>query len=397
MGTGQMQAFPGEVRLDLNAFNSPFGSGGTLSTGFPTIPVPTGTNGLYKIPPNTGNLSALNGNKNYTRGYFQSYNITVQRELRGGFLAQVGYVGTHAVKLQRSLNVNFAPPGTGNAGLPLFPFGHTSTASMLFFDGASKYNSLQSTLSKRMGNGLNLQMAYTYSKLITMNAQLYTPESRGRNFYMDGADRTHHVVFSGNYELPLGKGKRWAQNSVANFVAGGWTLSGLYNHYSGAPFTVTSANTSCNCPGIGTQPADLVNPEVGVGRLRGGGMATTTSNNVADAYFDVLSYRPVTGARYGTSGFNQLRGPGNDNVDLSIAKTFALYKERFKAQIRAESLNVSNTAHFANPSGTNVSNMSLNTDGSLRALNGFGQITTTAPLGRIIDQRFFRFSLRLLW
>ena len=126
-------------------------------------------------------------------------------------------------------------------------------------------------------------------------------------------------------------------------------------------------------------------------------MATTASNNVADAYFDVLSYRPVTGARYGTSGFNQLRGPGNDNVDISIAKTFALYKERFKAQIRAESLNVSNTAHFANPSGTNVSNMSLNTDGSLRALNGFGQITTTAPLGRIIDQRFFRFSLRLLW
>jgi hypothetical protein len=393
-----MQAFPGEVRLDLNAFNSPFGSGGTLSTGFPTIPVPTGTNGVYKIPPNTGNLSGLNGDKNYTRGYFQSYNVTVQRELPGGFIAQVGYVGTHAIKLQRALNVNFAPPGTGNAGLPLFRFGQTSTTTqLLFFDGASKYNSLQSTLNKRLGYGLNLQMAYTYSKLIAMNAQLYTPESRGRNYYTDNSDRTHHVVISGNYELPLGKGKLWARNTVANFVAGGWTLSGLYNHYSGAPFTVSSSNTSCNCPGIGTQPADLINPEVGAGRLRGGGMATTASSNVADAYFDVLSYRPVTGARYGTAGFNQLRGPGNDNLDLSIAKTFALYKERFKAQIRGESLNVSNTAHFANPSGTNVSNMSLNADGSLRALNGFGQITTTAPLGRIIDQRFFRFSLRLLW
>ena len=123
----------------------------------------------------------------------------------------------------------------------------------------------------------------------------------------------------------------------------------------------------------------------------------TTTNNVADAYFDVLSYRSVTGARYGTGGFNQLRGPGNDNLDLSIAKTFALTKERFKAQIRAESLNVTNTAHFANPSGTNASNMSLNPDGSLRALNGFGQITNTLALGRIIDQRFFRFSLRLLW
>ncbi len=398
MGTAQMQAFPGEVRLDLNAINAPFGSGGTLSTGFPVIPVPTGTNGVYKIPPNTGNLSGLNADKNYTRGYFQSYNFTVQRELPGGFIGQVGYVGTHAVKLQRALNVNFAAPGTGNAGLPLAGFGHRSTTTqMLFFDGQSKYNSLQATLNKRLANGLNLQSAYTYSKMISLNAQLYTPEARGRNYYTDNSDRTHHIVISGNYALPLGKGQRWARNTVANFIAGGWTLSGLYNHYSGAPFTVTSVNTSCNCPGIGTQPADLINPQVGVGRLRGGGMATSGSNNVADAYFDVLSYRSVTGARYGTGGFNQLRGPGNDNLDLSIAKTFALTKERFKAQIRAESLNVTNTAHFANPSGTNASNMSLNPDGSLRALNGFGQITNTLALGRIIDQRFFRFSLRLLW
>ena len=51
---------------------------------------------------------------------------------------------------------------------------------------------------------------------------------------------------------------------------------------------------------------------------------------------------------------------------------------------------------FALP-GANVSNASFNADGSIRALNGFGQITATAPLGRIIDQRYFRFSLRLLW
>jgi hypothetical protein len=63
------------------------------------------------------------------------------------------------------LNANFAAPGTGNAGLPLFKFGHTSTTTqMLFFDGASKYNSLQSTITKRLSHGLNLQLAYTYSK-----------------------------------------------------------------------------------------------------------------------------------------------------------------------------------------------------------------------------------------
>ena len=125
-------------------------------------------------------------------------------------------------------------------------------------------------------------------------------------------------------------------------------------------------------------------------------MTATGSTNIGDAYFDVLSYRAVTGARYGSGGFNQLRGPGNDNVDLSLLKVVPI-KERYKVQLRGEVLNVSNTAHFANPSGANVSNMSLNADGSLRALNGFGQITATAPLGRIIDQRYFRFSLRFLW
>src|SRR5206468_12082824 len=166
-------------------YNASYGSGGTLSTGFPIIQPPTGVNGVYKIPPNTGNLTGLNGDKNYTRGYFESYNLTVQREFAGGILAQVGYVGMHSVKLQRQLNVNFAAPGTGNAGLPLFKFGHTSTTTqMLFFDGAAKFNSLQSTITKRLSRGVNLQMAYTYSKLISMNAQLYTPESRARNFYL---------------------------------------------------------------------------------------------------------------------------------------------------------------------------------------------------------------------
>ena len=67
--------------------------------------------------------------------------------------------------------------------------------------------------------------------------------------------------------------------------------------------------------------------------------------------------------------------------------------ERFKIQIRAEAFNLTNTPHFANP-GASVSNMSLNPDGSIKSLGGFSQITSTAPLGRLIDPRYFRFGLR---
>ena len=98
-------------------------------------------------------------------------------------------------------------------------------------------------------------------------------------------------------------------------------------------------------------------------------------------------------ARFGTSGFDQLRGPGNNNVDMSIFRNFRIM-ERIKFQLRAEALNLSNTAHFNNP-GANVSNLQLNSDGSVKNLNGFSQITSTNPLGRIIDQRYFRFGTRI--
>ena len=125
-------------------------------------------------------------------------------------------------------------------------------------------------------------------------------------------------------------------------------------------------------------------------------MAQVGSGVGGQAYFDPLAYAPVTGARFGTSGFNQLRGPGNTNLDMSVFRTFRI-TERFATQVRAEAMNATNTPHFANPSGTNVSNLQLNGDGSVKNLNGFMQITATNPLGRVLDQRYFRFGFRVMF
>jgi hypothetical protein len=393
MGRNQMQAFPGEVRLDLNPVNASYGSAGTLSTGFPVIPAPTGTNGAYFIPPNTGNITAINSNKNYVRGYFQTFNLSIQKEFAWGILGQVGYAGMHSVHLQRVLNINYGTLGGGNASLPLAKFGQLSTTlTTPIFDGTSKYNSLQATLTKRLGNGLSLNGAYTYSKQIAMAASIRIPEYNARNYYTAGTDRTHHLILSGSYALPFGKGKKYGQQSAAAAILGGWSANGIFNRWSGAPFTVSSSAASCNCPG-NSQTADLVKPNVAiVGRGVGGG---ATSANLANAYFDPLAYAPVTGARFGTGGFNQLRGPGISNLDMSIFRVFPV-TERVKIQFRAEALNLSNSPHMANPNG-NVSLMALNSDGSLRSLGGFSQITAGAPVGRVLDQRYFRFGLRLNW
>ena len=62
--------------------------------------------------------------------------------------------------------------------------------------------------------------------------------------------------------------------------------------------------------------------------------------------------------------------------------------------IRAEALNATNTPHHANPAAT-ISNASFNADGTIKSLGGVGRITVAQPLGRVIDQRYFRFALRI--
>jgi hypothetical protein len=113
-------------------------------------------------------------------------------------------------------------------------------------------------------------------------------------------------------------------------------------------------------------------------------------------YFDPFAFAPVTDPRFGTSGFNSLRGPGVANWDFGLFREFAV-SERWRLQFRAEAFNFTNTPHFANP-GTNVSSMSLFPDGTIRDLGGYSEITSTFNLAREgIDERQFRFGLRISW
>ena len=167
-------------------------------------------------------------------------------------------------------------------------------------------------------------------------------------------------------------------NRLGTAVLGGWRINSIVSLMSGLPFFVTASN-QLSMAGS-TQRADLVNPDVQIfGSVSG--------------YFDPLAFKSVTGLRFGNLGFNSLRGPGVVNMDLSVSREFPI-KERYKLQFRFESFNFTNTPHFALP-GTNVSNMVLNPDGTVRNLAGFTQITSTQNLGRDFDERRIQFNLRI--
>jgi hypothetical protein len=375
-----IQGYPDEAQSTINGATS-FTPAGTVTGGAPVIPSPPFVNGITPVPAGTGNL--FTNPLNFKRGYIQSYNFTIQHQFKGNITAQVGYVGGHSVNLFTNVNFNYGQLGGGAASQRLFPYGITasSTSNIPFL--TDKYNSLQATFQKRFSGGFTMQSQFTYSHDIGVQSAttvilIPLPQYAARNDYTTAIDRTFNFTLTGNYELPLGKGKPFASTGVLAAIAGGWSVNGIFTHFSGTPFTVTSASGSCNCPG-NSQTANQVLQNVAI---VGSGIA-------GSPYFNPAAYAPVTNAAFGNSGYDTLRGPGATNLDFSLFRTFSI-TERFKVQIRGESLNLSNTPHFANP-GANVSNYNPNSP----TLGGFSQITATQQLSRLIDQRYFRFGFRL--
>jgi hypothetical protein len=253
--------------------------------------------------------------------------------------------------------------------------------------GGTKYDSLQARLQRRFSGGLLVQMAYTWSKSITNSGtdnsdgvpSINIPEYYDLNRRVNSFDRPHNVQTSYIWELPFGRGKPYLRDSRAlSLLLGGWQLNGIVSMYSGSPFSVTASGTSLNAPGS-SQRADQIKAEVatfgGIGR--------------GQAYFDPLAYAPVTERRFGTAGFNSLRGPGVVNWDFGVFRNFVM-KERWMLQFRADAFNFTNTPHFGNP-GANVDSLRLNPDGTVRDLNGFTEVLSA------FGERQIRFGLRLNW
>jgi hypothetical protein len=184
-----------------------------------------------------------------------------------------------------------------------------------------------------------------------------------RNRARAGFDRTHNFQFYGVYDVPMGRTHRLANSGVLAAIAGGWQVNWILSRMSGTPFTVGSSGTSVNAPG-NTQTADQVKSEVAI--LGGHG--------VGQPYFDPRAFRAVTEVRFGNTGRNLLRGPGVFNLDASLFRNFRM-AERLGLQVRMEMFGVTNTPQFGQP-GATASNMTFTPDGNLRALNGFGEITS---------------------
>lgn len=105
------------------------------------------TQGTIRLQGGTGTTTVP---KHAMRKYIQSWNFMLQRELRSGFVAQAGYVGTRAVGQMASVGLNAGAPGTGTAGRALYPqFGLTADINSIQPYKTTTYDGLQTQLTKR--------------------------------------------------------------------------------------------------------------------------------------------------------------------------------------------------------------------------------------------------------
>ncbi|MBI1895480.1 MAG: TonB-dependent receptor [Acidobacteria bacterium] len=380
--------YPLLVVLNLTGPNA-LQPAGLLRNGIPAVTAPDLGDGIIDI---AGTYAANVLEEKFRRGYIQSWNFTLQKQLGWGFTGQAGYVATRQINQLGFRELNAGRPGGGNPSRPLNQrFRRTAETRLVAPVGNTHYDSLQTSLERRFSQGLHLAVSYTWSKStgICCNDHsdglpaIHLPEFYHLNRSVSGFDTPHNFEIVSVAELPFGRGKHWLnQGGLASALAGGWQLNALFSASSGTPFNVTSSGTSLDAPG-NTQRADLVKSKVEIPGGAGRGQS----------YFDPFAFIPVTEPRFGTAGFRILRGPGLVNLDLGVFREFPL-GERLRMQFRADAFNLTNTPHFANP-GANVSNLQLNPDGTIRSLGGYTEITGIANTGRDgIDERVFRFGLR---
>ena len=321
-----------------------------LADGLPLPTFPNISSGVIKpsaqASPSTylPSVSTVTFPQNFNRGYYQTWNLFIQREFSPTMTAQVGYVGTHGVHIDMNVNINGSAPGTGNAGRQLYPYVTSDMNSVEPF-GFITYNGLQATLKKRIGASL-FGASYAFSKAIddingdNNDGSLWRayPTSFAQDKQLSGINRAQTLTFYYVYQLPFGKGHTWLKSGPGAWIAGDWEISGILSRSSGLPFSVGTAS-AIDAGGQGTS-ASQIDPTVAI---MGG-------HDPYHPYFNGAAFVNPPAGVLGNTGRDILIGPGLFQLNASIARTFPI-KEKLKFELRGEAYNLTNTVVFSNPGG----------------------------------------------
>jgi len=346
--------------------------------------VPNSLQAIASISPTASPLDTQEPTVNNLRNpRIYQWNLNVQRELPGKFIAQVAYVGTRGTHYWDNVQLNpriLTTPSLGDPDNRINPnFGSFIARSNR---GDSTYHGFQAELNRNVGR-LSLRAAYTWSRAIDNGSEVFTTTG-GSSFWQDifnpRSDRgpsafnhTNVASFTWVYALPDVK------RGFMNQVFGGWETSGSVIFQSGAPETLFFGGFDVNGDGQGNDRPSIINAKAPINVSNAclndptcvTGIGFSDPADFGPGLFDLEQlffgaggagvFLPVTPdqvhyvANYGqngTVGRNSIDLPGLQTWDLSVFKSFKIPYRESQLQFRADFFNAFN--HF-NAGQNNIS------------------------------------------
>jgi len=314
----------------------------------------------------------------YKDPYSVQWNLSIDRYAGFGVGVRVSYIGMKTTQLGWAPDLNQMTSSTQfaiNRPLSDRPFPNWGIIFTRTAGATAFYNALQIEANRRFAAGLTFNSTYTWAKNLADNlgpnatgfigetgggraADLYNRRAEYGNDY---ATRRHRSISTVVYELPVGRGKQFA-NSIhpaLDQVIGGWQFSSIFLAQTG-PF-LTPTVGSVDPSGSGSGLSRTQHPD----RIADGNI----SNRTWFQWFDQNAFvcpglntrvagqcrigvNPARDAapigRFGTAGVGILRGPGTINLSLGLTKAFRI-TERVKLEAGASFTNVANHTNFADP------------------------------------------------
>ena len=376
-----------------------------LAAGPTVAPIP--------FTPNAGlGQSVYTVNRNAGSGYVEQWNLAVQRAITNNLSFDVAYVGSHIVHVGipdsnlnqltaaqlaqgSSLLTQVANPYYGvipvsssigtktvSAAQLLKPYPRfQNVATYRNNSGTTNYNAIEAKVEERLTKGMYLLFAYTHSKLIDDASSVFssTVLSSPNSSSLIAADTFRPALerdssngdmpnvlsASGIYDLPAGRGHRFASSGVANAALGGWALNAIVSLQSGMPVTVTQATNNNAFAGFALQRPNIT-----------GQTSLSPDLRTPAHFFNTAAFATAPQFVIGDASRNPVRGPAYRDLDLALVKHTKLPGET-DVEFRGEIFNISNTPAFAQPNGSFGS-------------AAFGSITNTTT-----DPRVVQFAVRI--
>jgi hypothetical protein len=301
----------------------------------------------------------------YGPGYAQVWSANLQRQLPGGWVGEVGYVGSTTTGLDNAWTDNTPPPGPGPVQ-PRRPNPAFGDIRVFDTDGEADYHGVQFRGQHVNFYGMNVLASYVYSRChdtrsspATSTVGTEDQEPQNQNDRFDGEwgrcaiDFRHAFKLNTVYRLPFGADL----TGVARALLADWQVGVGVNLHSGGPFNVIVSGNPANTSRGTIRPNLVGEPNLPPG------------DRTVQRWFDTAAFAAVPAFTFGSAGRNIVEGPATKLVDLNVQKRVR-FGSTYAAEFRFDLFNAFNTPQFGTPN-------------RVFGTPAFGTITTTGAAREI--------------